>query len=75
MNVMKAWAETLKVGEELTPDPAWNASERPFKYLPDRVKVLEVKYVTSQTGVLLRVRVQSGLFFWLDAGWFTGRAV
>jgi GNAT superfamily N-acetyltransferase len=71
------WYGTVKVGDVLLPNPVWNRTEcrRIRKLDPEGAEVLEITQVrNSQTGILFRVRTQTGHDVTLDAGWFTGPA-
>jgi hypothetical protein len=63
--------EWAKVGDMLTPIPAWNASEgQKRNHLPDKAEVLDVIPACSQSGVLYRVKTLGGDLRDLDAAWF-----
>ncbi|MCK9308404.1 MAG: hypothetical protein M0P17_12860 [Methanoculleus sp.] len=63
--------EWAKIGDMLTPIPAWNASEAQKRnHLPDKVEVLDVIPACSQSGVLYRVKTLGGDLRDLDAAWF-----
>jgi hypothetical protein len=68
---MRAWAMGIAVGDELTPDPRWNATEQRWRKLATPTIVLGVSREHGcQTGVMLTIRFASGQPGCLDAGWF-----
>ena len=68
--VCAGWFNKVKAGDTLRPQPDWNRSERPANRLPDSVKVLQVLFAASQSGLLFTVRTNSGSEISLDAAWF-----
>lgn len=67
----RKWAESLKVGDFVRPDPTWNRTEpQRNRKLPDRVEILGLQPARCQTGVMLEVESATGNMLFLSAGWF-----
>jgi len=69
---MKDWMRKIKPGDALKPDPLWNES------VATHAKKLKVPAIVldtegrkgCQSGLMLKVKTESGATTWLDAGWF-----
>lgn len=67
----REWAQGLKVGDFVRPDPTWNSTEpQRNRKLPDKVEILGLQPARCQTGVMLEVESATGNMLFLSAGWF-----
>lgn len=62
--------KTANAGDCLYPDPLWNSTEQAKNRLAVPTKILGIKRVTCQTGVMYQVQTNGGSKCWLDSGWF-----
>lgn len=68
----RKWAESLRPGDFVRPDPTWNSTEpQRNRKLPDKVEILDLRPARwCQTGVMLEVESLTGNVLHLSAGWF-----
>jgi len=67
---VRAWARTLKLGQEVRIKDLYNASERPPNRIPAPCRARGIRASASQTGVMILVKRIDRSEVWLDASWF-----